>query len=98
MRVFWTPRAVEDMKTIARFISADDPRAVRRFADKFKRRVEPLCKFPNRGRIVPEVGREDVRELIEGNYRIVYRVRGKAVDLLTIFEGHKLFQSADVRK
>jgi len=47
---------------------------------------------------VPEVGREDVRELIEGNYRIVYRVRGKAVDLLTIFEGHKLFQSADVRK
>lgn len=98
MKVLWTPQAIEDLKTIARFISMDNPQAARRHADKFKRRAESLCKFPNRGRIVPEIGREDVRELIEGNYRIVYRVRKEAVDVLTIFEGHKIFQPDDVKE
>ena len=98
MKVLWTPRAIEDLKTIARFISKNNPKAARRFADKLKRRAESLCKFPGRGRIVPEMGHDDVRELIEGNYRIVYRMRKGAVHLLTIFEGHKLLQSADKKE
>lgn len=98
MKALWTPRAIEDLKTIARFISKDNPQAARRHADKLKRGADSLCKFPNRGRIVPEIGRNDVRELIEGNYRIVYRVRKEAVDILTIFEGHKLLQSDDMKK
>ena len=92
MKVLWTPGAIEDLKAIARFISTDNPQAARRFADKLKRRAESLCRFPNRGGIVLEIGRDDVRELVEGNYRIVYRVRKDAVHLLTIFEGHKLLQ------
>jgi addiction module RelE/StbE family toxin len=95
MRVFWTPRAVEDLKTIARFIHEDNRQAARRFADRIKHRAESLCRFPNRGRVLPEIGRDDVRELIEGNYRIAYRVRKDAVDILTVFEGHQLFQGFD---
>jgi len=34
--------------------------------------------------MMPELDREDVREIIEGNYRIVYRIRDGAVDILTI--------------
>ena len=92
MKVYWTPRAIEDLKMIARFITTDDPQVARRFAHKLKRRAETLCKFPNRGRVVLEIGRADVRELIEGNYRLVYRMFEDSVHLLTIFEGHKLLQ------
>jgi len=98
MRVIWPPRAIEDLKTISRFIAVDNPQAARRFAAKLKRRAESLCRFPNRGRMVPEIGREDVREIIEGNYRIVYRVKKDRLDILTIFEGHKPLQSADPGK
>ncbi len=89
MKVRWTSRAVKDLKSIARYIAKDDPTAARRFADKLKRRAESVGRFPNRGRIAPELGRDDVRELIEGNYRIIYRVQKSAVEILTLFEGHK---------
>lgn len=94
MRVCWTLPAVEDLKSIARYIARDDPAAARRFADTLKRRAESAGRFPKRGRIVPEFGREDVRELIEGNYRIVYRMTETTVDILTIFEGHKRIEGS----
>jgi toxin ParE1/3/4 len=48
------------------------------------------------GRWVPELPESKLRELIEGNYRIVYRVRGKTVQILTVFEGHRRFPASDV--
>ncbi len=95
MKVFWSPRAVEDLKEIARFIGKDNPRVARLFADKLKRRAESLSRFPKRGRIVPELGRDDIREIIEGNYRIAYRVRKDSADILTIFEAHRLLRAID---
>ena len=46
--------------------------------------------MPHAGRVVPEFDRDDIREVIVGNYRIVYRVRATEVLVLTVFESHKL--------
>ena len=46
--------------------------------------------MPLSGRRVPEVGRDDVREVIKGAYRIVYRLRNDRAEVLTVFEGHRL--------
>ena len=46
--------------------------------------------MPLMGRKVPEIGREDVREVIMGGYRLVYRVRVDAIEILTVFDGHRL--------
>ena len=97
MRVHWTARAVSDLKSITRYIAKDDPTIARSFADKLKKQAESVVRFPKRGRVVPEFSRDDVRELIEGNYRILYRVRKNMVDILTIFEGHKQFDGFDVQ-
>ncbi len=40
--------------------------------------------------------REDIRELIEGNYRIVYQVFTDRLVVLTVFEGHQLFPEEKV--
>ena len=43
------------------------------------------------GRVVPEYRRADLREFVEGNYRIVYLARTQTIEVLTVFEGHRLF-------
>jgi plasmid stabilization system protein ParE len=48
------------------------------------------------GRMVPELPGTGVREIIEGRYRIVYRVQPKAVQVLAVFEGHRQFPSGDI--
>lgn len=54
--------------------------------------AERLAHAPRMGRKVPEFGREDVRELIHGHYRMVYRVAKERVEVLTVFEGHRLLK------
>lgn len=90
MNVVWTPGAVQALRDVARYIGRDDPAVARRFAAKLRRRADSLARFPKRGRVIPEYGRDDLRELIEGNYRIAYRIRGKSVEILSITEGHRL--------
>jgi len=52
--------------------------------------VERAARTPLAGRRLPEKGRDDVREVLQRTYRIVYRVRAEQIDVLTIFEGHRL--------
>jgi len=47
--------------------------------------------LPYSGRQVPELNRDDLREVFLGNYRIVYRIFPDSIEVLTIFEGHRLF-------
>jgi toxin ParE1/3/4 len=51
-----------------------------------------LEKLPRSGRSVPECGKATIRELIHGNYRIVYRIDKDALRILTVFEGHRLLR------
>lgn len=52
--------------------------------------------MPFGGRVVPELARNDLREVFLRSYRIVYRVCGDDTRVLTIFEGHRRLRSADV--
>lgn len=55
-----------------------------------------LADFPNLGRVVPELPESELRELVEKPHRIVYRVRPKAVEIATVFEGYREFPAGDV--
>ena len=91
MRLRWTHRAKDDLLSIGRFIARDRPAVARAFVAKLQVRARRAAKFPRSGRVVPELQRDDIREVIEGNYRIVYRITTVSVDVLTVFEGHHLF-------
>ena len=90
MRLRWTFRAKDDLLSIGRFIARDDPETTS-FVARLQARARLAAKFPRSGRVVPEFRRQDVREVLEGNYRIVYRVTRVFVEVLTVFEGHQLF-------
>jgi len=46
-----------------------------------------LSELSERGRLVPEIGRSDVRELIDGNYRLIYELTADAVTVVGVIHG-----------
>jgi plasmid stabilization system protein ParE len=92
MKVTWTEQAWERLLGIERFVARDDPRAAARLVDKLIDRGDALTKHPERGRRLPELPESGLRELIVDSYRLVYRRTPKAVEVLTVFEGHRLLR------
>ena len=92
MKVVWTEQAWERLLEIEQFIGRDDPRAATRFVDRLIERGDGLADHPEQGRHLPELPESGLRELIVGNYRIVYRRTQEAIEVLTVFEGHRLLR------
>ncbi len=96
MKVRWTQEALERLIEIDDFISTDSPDRARHFVDLLIERGDSLAENPEMGRIVPEISNPTIREILYKGYRIVYRLRNDNVEILTVFEGHRLFQIEDV--
>ncbi len=90
MKVQWTPDALERLLEIEDYIASDDLHAAVRLTERQVDRTRSLADFPNMGRIATDLPVHDCRELVEGNYRIIYRVRSYVVEVLTVFEGRRL--------
>jgi toxin ParE1/3/4 len=91
--VEWSDRALLRMTEIKKYIARDDLAAAERLLDRFIERVESLSELPRQGRRMPEY--PNVRELVVGRYRIVYRIR-VSIEVLTVFEGHRLPPGEDL--
>jgi addiction module RelE/StbE family toxin len=72
--IIWTKWAIKDLKSIFEFVSIDSKFYAVRFIDSIISRVDQLSKYPLSGRIVPEKNNPIIRELINGNYRIIYKI------------------------
>jgi addiction module RelE/StbE family toxin len=83
-QISWTKRSIQDLKSIDDYISLDSTFYAARFISKLIKRVDILIEFPESGRMVPEKNTPEIRELIEGNYRIFYRLRKGEVTILRI--------------
>jgi addiction module RelE/StbE family toxin len=91
LSIEWTERAVADLRAIDEYIAADNPAAAERWVGRLIAKAEAAARLPMAGRVVPEKGRTDIREVFLRTYRIVYRVREDSILVLTVFEGHRLF-------
>ena len=89
MRLVWAERAAQDLETIESYIAHDNPTAAITMIDKLIAQAETLLEHPRKGCVVPEVANPDIRELIVSNYRLVYRIHAKTLEVLQIFEGHR---------
>ncbi len=87
--LLWSARAKRDLEQIAGFIARDKPGAARRWVAKLRKAAEGAARMPLAGRIVPEIRREEVREVLLGSYRIVYGVRDDHIFVFTVFGGGK---------
>ncbi|MFW9989388.1 MAG: type II toxin-antitoxin system RelE/ParE family toxin [Candidatus Odinarchaeota archaeon] len=92
VQIEWTERSLEDLNEIRDYIARDSKSYANLFIRKIYNTVQKLKEFPNMGRVVPEVNITSVRELIFQNYRIVYRIINKIVEIITVFHGSRLLR------
>jgi plasmid stabilization system protein ParE len=91
-QIRWSPRAASNLEGICNYIARDSKHYASLFAKKVFAIVETIPEFPKSGRIVPEYGDENLREKIYQNYRIVYRLKGDAIEIVAICHGAKQLQ------
>ena len=94
VRIFWTKMAQDDLRAIKQHISRDAPKTAAAYIQRIKKSVRRLMSMPYSGQVVPELGREEIREVLQGNYRIIYRIRGERIDILTVFHGARLLDDS----
>jgi toxin ParE1/3/4 len=98
-KIVWTEQSVFDLKDIFDYISKDSKRYAENQVKRIKEKTLILKTLPESGRIVPELGIREVRELIEGNYRIVYRIlNNELIEILTIHHSARDFESREMEK
>jgi plasmid stabilization system protein ParE len=90
MRIIWSPLAVDRASEIAGYIAQDKPSSARKWIDTVFSKVEQLKSSPEIGRVVPEINDSKFREIIYGNYRIIYRIETKKISILTIRHGKQI--------
>ena len=88
--LIWTRRAIEDVQSIRQFIAQDSPHYAELVRQQLIAAVERLPTFPQSGRVVPEANNPAIREVIQGSYRIVYRLIHGEIHILTVHHAARL--------
>lgn len=87
MKVHWTDTAQRHLDAIYHFIAQDSPVYAERMVDRLTRRSQQIGTFPFSGRSVPEYEMDQIREVVEGPYRIIYYVHADQIDVLAVLHG-----------
>lgn len=90
--VTWSPQVRDDLNDIAAYIAKASPRYASIVVSEILAVGRSLMMFPRRGRVVPELGDENCREAFVYEYRIIYRIEGRTVRILTVIHGRRLLQ------
>ena len=84
MKVQWTQVAFRRLEEIYAYIEKDSPTNASRWAEKLLKKIEGVKDFPNAGRAVPELESVSVREIVYGNYRVIYKIKDETAYIMTI--------------
>ncbi len=98
VKIVWTELSIADLKEIFDFIAEDSNRYATITSNTIYQRVQPIMDNPFIGRIVPEFNQRLIRELIVGNYRIIYRIKSDTrVDILRIYHTSRLLKGETLK-
>ncbi|MFH1288674.1 MAG: type II toxin-antitoxin system RelE/ParE family toxin [bacterium] len=87
MKVHWTDNAEQHLDVIHDYIAQNSPEYAKIMVDRLTRRSQQISIFPLSGRVVPEFDIEQIREVIEESYRIIYYIKPDQIDVLAVIHG-----------
>ena len=96
MKIIWSPLAIERVNEIVEYISFDNPTAAQNWIEKVFEKVKTLEVSPKLGRRVPEVERDEIREILFGNYRIIYHISVQTISILTVRHGKQILPTDEI--
>lgn len=92
-KIFWTNQATIDLKNIYNFIAEDSIKFAELTRFAIINKTQNIKTFLKVGRIVPEYGSKNIREVFYGNYRIIYEIKQKNAYITTVFHSNKLLET-----
>lgn len=97
-RVVWSRKALGDLRGIKDYISQDSTRYAHLQIERIRSAASHLGRFPQMGRVLPEFPDEPWREILTGNYRVIYRIdaEGARVVVLAVVHGMQLLRTTMV--
>ncbi|MBX3305428.1 MAG: type II toxin-antitoxin system RelE/ParE family toxin [Nitrospira sp.] len=87
MKVHWTDTAISHLRSIHAYIGRSSPEYALRIVDRLTRRSQQIAAFPQSGRVVPEVDLPQIREVLEGPYRVIYHIKSDQLDIIAVIHG-----------
>jgi toxin ParE1/3/4 len=95
-QIVWSEQAVGDLEEIHRFIARDSLAAAELTIERIREATRRLLTFPGSGRSVSEAPGSDMKELIARPFRVIYRIRGDAVQVVTVLHGARQVLPGDL--
>jgi len=97
VKLVWSPLSLNRAAEIAKYIAIDNPQAANSWIEGLFTSVDHLRSFPRSGRKVPELSDDTIREIIFGNYRIIYRIEIEQISILTVRNIRQILPESDIR-
>lgn len=91
-KITWAPSAYRDFKEGFDYVAGENAPAARAWAKQILSSIEKLERFPQLGRLIPEIGKSRYREIVAGEYRIFHEVREKEILIFRILHSKRLFR------
>ncbi|MBK6284787.1 MAG: type II toxin-antitoxin system RelE/ParE family toxin [Draconibacterium sp.] len=98
VKVVWTQRALDDLKDIGDYISKDSFKYAKITLEKLVETASIIENYPLLGRFVPEINDKTIREIIKGNYRVIYQIRKEtSIFILTVFHSARSLTTENLK-
>jgi toxin ParE1/3/4 len=98
VRLVWSQLADRQVDEALAYIAADDAAAARHWLEELLERVGALRRFSDSGRVVPELGREEIRELLVGVYRVIYRRSEGFIEIAVVRHQARHFDEGELAR
>lgn len=98
VEIKWTNQALDDIENIAEYIAKDSTKYAKIQTERFFEVTKILLTKPKAGRVVPEIKKINIRELILGNYRIIYKfINIRHVDILAVHHSARRIKKSKLK-
>ncbi len=98
MVIRWSIPAREDLRLIHQYIAHDSRRYAKRVIQEIAEKANTLAELPHLGRVVPEIGEDNVREISMYSYRIMYEVMSDTLVIHGIIHKRRHFKPDDLQR
>ena len=95
MKIHWTHEARERLRDIESYIADDSPWRAKQVVERIAKRSRQLSEYPESGRYVPEFPEDNLRELLERPFRIIYRIKDDRIEILTVLHYRRVLRKDD---
>lgn len=90
MKVLWTTRAKTRLKKIRNYIAEESPQIADEITYRIIQRTQKLAELPHIGRVVPEYHNDNLREILDRPYRIIYRLHSDQIHIISVIHYRQL--------